>query len=125
MRLFRDRTREFIESVTAERKPSAVGVCMLYYLDETAGGSWADRTLSALGYDKDPSKLQLVMRKVFELGTAQVRLPGVERVVAIPLYEALDGRDTADYVERVEPSAQGGKKMARQIVERLLAEREL
>ena len=30
----------------------------------------------------------------------------------MPLFEALDGRTSEDYVERVEPSLQGGRKMA-------------
>ena len=30
----------------------------------------------------------------------------------MPLFEVLDGSDTRDYVQRVEPSPQGGRKMA-------------
>ena len=30
---------------------------MLYFLDEQPGGSWADGTLQALGYDTNPDKL--------------------------------------------------------------------
>jgi hypothetical protein len=47
---------------------------------------------------------------------------GVE-VIPVALYEALDGTDTRDYVERVEPSAQGGRKMA-ELILRKIAERE-
>ena len=47
---------------------------------------------------------------------------GVE-VVAVPLFEHLDGTDPNDYVQRVEPSSQGGKKMAAAIVDAVLAER--
>ena len=36
---------------------------MLYFLDESPGGSWADGTLKALGYDRNPEKLQTVMRR--------------------------------------------------------------
>ena len=36
---------------------------MLYFLDEKPGGSWADGTLKALGYDSNPEKLQTVMRR--------------------------------------------------------------
>lgn len=121
VRLFRDSTRRYVETLIGERAPLCVVVCMLYYLDEAPGGSWADAVLQKLGYDRDPGKLQLVMRKIYELGTQQVALahhPTVE-VVPVPLYEALDGRDSSDYVQRVEPSAQGGQKMAALIHDRI------
>jgi len=116
VRLFRDGTRRYISSLVAECKPRAVVVCMLYYLDEKACGSWADTTLRAVGYDRDPSKLQLGIRKMFELGTSRVAVDGVD-VIPCALYEALDGKDSADYRERVEPSESGGRKMARLVVD--------
>lgn len=36
--------------------------------------------------------------------------PGTE-VVPFPLFEVLDGKNTEDYLQRVEPSPSGGKKM--------------
>jgi hypothetical protein len=38
-------------------------------------------------------------------------VPGSE-VIPVPLFNALDGKNTLDYVARVEPSALGGKKLA-------------
>ena len=38
-------------------------------------------------------------------------------VVALPLFEILDGSDTRDYVQRVEPSPTGGAKLAKAIVD--------
>lgn len=38
-------------------------------------------------------------------------MPGSE-VIPVPLFNALDGKNTLDYVARVEPSAIGGKKLA-------------
>lgn len=116
--LFRDHTRDVVQRIVSKRKPRVVVVCMLYYLDESQTGGWADRTLSMLGYDKRPETLQRIMRKVFELATSQVRVEGTH-VVAVPLFEALDGKTSADYVARVEPSAQGGQKMASLILDRL------
>ena len=72
------------------------------------------------GYDANPEKLQLIMRIVFERAISEVRL-GQTQVVPVPLYEALDGKDTDDYVARVEPSSQGGQKMAKLLIDRLLA----
>ena len=41
----------------------------------------------------------------------------------IPNPDLTLGTDTADYVQRVEPSAQGGRKMAAVIADAVLAER--
>ena len=119
VRLFRDETTAYLEALMAKQRPKVVLACMLYYLDQQASGSWADGTLSALGYDRRPEKLQLVMRTIFERATSCIQLGDVP-VVPVPLYEALDGADPADYVERVEPSVQGGAKLARLILDRLL-----
>jgi len=118
--LFGCEARKFIERVCVRTQPKVVVLCMLYYLDEMAGGSWADHTLSFLGYNTNPEKLQLIMRIIFERAISQVHIPGTT-VVPVPLYEVLDGKDTNDYVARVEPSSQGGQKMAKLLMERLLA----
>lgn len=110
-RMFRKSVQRYIESVTAKTRPRRVIVCMIYHLDEVAGGSWADRVLSLLGYNKDPSKLQALIRKTYETATCQIKVEGTE-VVPFPLFEVLDGKCTEDYVQRVEPSVQGGQKMA-------------
>lgn len=73
-----------------------------------------------LGYNTDPSHLQQVIRKIFEQGTSKISIPGTT-VLPIPMYEALDGKDTGDYVQRVEPSIQGGRKMAAQFLSRIRA----
>ena len=52
-----------------------------------------------------------VMRQVYSWGVSQVSIPGTE-VVTVPLYEVLDGKNTEDYVARVEPSDSGGQKLA-------------
>ncbi len=41
------------------------------------------------------------------------------KVVAVPLFEALDPRNDAHYVERVEPSGEGGKSIAKLITDRI------
>ena len=122
LHLFGARTRDLITNLCSRCPgggPRCVVVCMLYYLDEAQTPSWAARTLSALGYDKDPTKLQLLIRKAFEEATQRIQLPGGVRVVPLPLFEALDGKDPSDYVQRVEPSAKGGQKMARALIDRI------
>ena len=83
---------------------------MVYYLDEKPGESWAENVLQLLGYcyfsslvaymyecnplfiryNRNPRHLQSVMKRVFELATSQINIPGTT-VVPIPLYDALDG----------------------------------
>jgi len=109
--LFGTRTQKFIEALTSKTKPKKILVCMIYYPDENNVPSWANTALGALGYNSDPAKIQLLIRKFFEEGISTIRIPGSE-VIPIPLFHALDGRRSEDYVARVEPSASGGKKMA-------------
>jgi len=109
--MFSTRLKRYIHSLIEKQKPKKVVVCMLYFLDEVAGGSWADFVLGKLGYDTNPSKLQAVMRQVYYWGVKSIKIPGVE-IVTLPLYETLDGKHTGDYVQRVEPSVEGGRKLA-------------
>merc|ERR1719450_1117420 len=85
---------------------------MIYYLDETPGGSWADRVLSLLGYDADPAKLQYIIKTLYERIAAHGFVVDGTVVETFPMFEVLDGKDTADYEQRVEPSVQGGRKLA-------------
>lgn len=39
---------------------------MIYYPDEANVPSWANAALGALGYDRNPAKIQLLIRKFFE-----------------------------------------------------------
>lgn len=59
VRLFHTNLRHLVAELTENQVPRKVLVCMIYYLDEKATGSWADSTLAALGYDRDPEKLQV------------------------------------------------------------------
>jgi hypothetical protein len=37
-------------------------------------------------------------------------------VIPFPLFSILDGKDSHDYVQRVEPSSQGGEKIAQALL---------
>lgn len=149
---------------------------MIYYPDENASTpSWAGPALGVLGYNRDPSKLQLMIRRAFVEATSYVycvvllfspfgfetiiyisnvfssclfsffcynndtaitcddhrrpttffflfffqrtiRIPG-SQVIPVPLFNALDGKNSRDYIARVEPSSRGGKKMAEYILD--------
>jgi hypothetical protein len=66
--LFATRVEKYIERLTAKTKPKTIIVCMIYYLDEAVTNSWAGPALAALGYNKNPEKLQLVIRTIFTEG---------------------------------------------------------
>ena len=116
--MWKNQTEQYIEKLCAKKKPKLVIVCMLYFLDEKPGDSWADGVLRLLGYNSDPTKLQLVIRKLYEECTCKIQIEGTT-VVPMPLFEILDGKTTSDYCERVEPSTEGGRKMGRALYEKI------
>lgn len=63
------RTQKYIEALTAKTKPKKILVCMIYYPDENNVPSWANAALDALGYNTNPAKIQLLIRKFFEEAT--------------------------------------------------------
>lgn len=115
VRMFKTQVQEYVEKMVAGgNKPRAVVVCMIYYpleAQEGVAASWADAALRALGYNRWPERLQAVIRQIYERATREVRIEGVE-VRSCALFEVLDGKNVADYEERVEPSVEGGRKMA-------------
>ena len=114
--LFGTRIQKYINSLTSKTKPSKVLVCMIYYPDERNTPSWAGAALGVLGYNTNPSKLQLLIRKAYEEAISSIDIPGTV-VVPVPLYRVLDGKDSSDYIARVEPSPTGGRKMAEFILD--------
>ncbi|BFZ60291.1 hypothetical protein YB2330_001327 [Saitoella coloradoensis] len=119
--MFRDEVAAYVNKLVSKTKPKAVVVCMIYNPGPpTSSGGWADYSLQKLGYDTNPAKLQAAIRKVYELGTKEIKIEGV-KVVPCLLAEVLDGKDERDYVQRVEPSVEGGRKMA-QLLGRVVKE---
>jgi len=120
--LFGRKTQTYIENLISKTKPKLVIVGMLYFLDENANASsWAGGTLGALRYNSKPEILQNLIRTVYEKGTTKIEINGT-KVVHLPFFEFLDGKDTTDYAARVEPSAKGGQKMGRAIFDKVLDE---
>lgn len=117
--MFRNRVQNYVSRLVDQRKPRKVLVCMIYFLDEEATGSWADGALSCMCYDRNPSKLQSAIRTVYRLATRRMRIQ-VTEVVPVPLFEALNGKTSSDYVQRVEPSPSGGQKLAALIMDHVL-----
>ena len=63
------RTQKYIEALTSKTKPTLILVCMIYYPDENNTPSWANASLGALGYNQNPAKIQLLIRKFYEEAT--------------------------------------------------------
>jgi hypothetical protein len=116
--MFRDDLENYIGRLTLLNKPKTIMVCMVYYPDKVPTGGWADWTLKKLGYDKNPEKVQAIIQAVFKHAIQSVSLHGTQ-VVHIPLFEVLDGSVSRDYVQRVEPSSQGGAKMASTFLQKM------
>jgi len=116
--MFGVRIQKYIEKICAKTKPKKILVCMIYYPAEEFSPSWSNRALGALRYDKDPSKVQGLLKKIYEEATCNIKING-SQVIPIPLFNVLDGKDGKDYVARVEPSVLGGKKMAEYLLDNI------
>ncbi len=118
--MFGPKIQDYVNRVTSKTKPRAVIVCMIYYPLEAGCGQkgWANHQLRALGYNSYPSQLQTAIRAMYELATDQIKIDGTE-IIPCKLYEVLDEKDKNDYIERVEPSEEGGRKMAVKFLELL------
>ena len=112
--MFKAQTEVYTSRLVSKQKPRAVIVCMVYFPLEASASSqtsWADTQLKMLGYGKYPGQLQAAIKQIFASATSKVEVEGTE-VVPCALYEAMDGKSEGDYVARVEPSVEGGRKMA-------------
>lgn len=110
-KMFGAQTQTYISRLIEKQKPKAVIVCMIYFPLEGQQSGWAETQLKMLGYNRHPRQLQAAIRKMFEQATAEIKMEGTA-VVPCALFEAMDGKDAGDYVARVEPGVQGGRKMA-------------
>ena len=120
--MFHDQMKSYISRLVSETKPKAVIPCMIYFpLEHNPAApqeSWAEPQLKMLGYNRDPAQLREAIKKMYEQATAKVEIEGT-KVVPCALFEAMDGKEAKDYTARVEPSAQGGRKMAELIAKKI------
>jgi hypothetical protein len=119
--MFKDQIQAYVARLVEKQKPRAVIVCMIYYPLEAAASkqnSWADFPLKLLGYNRSPERLQTAIQAIYEFATKKIEIKGTE-VMPCALFEAMDGKNGDDYVARVEPSSNGGHKMALQLKELL------
>ena len=76
LHMFHTKLQAYVRALTQKTRPSKVLVCMIYYPDIHADGSWADGTLKVLNYNSNPSKLQLLIAKMFEKAVSKITVPG-------------------------------------------------
>ncbi len=123
--LFGEDLRGYLNALCSKQRPCLVVPSVIYYPDMNAkAASWANVVLKAIGYNTTPATVQNVIDRVVVDVRTQVTAGTVNaqagRVAA--LSEALNGTHTYDYVARVEPSAQGGIKIAQLFVKILREE---
>jgi hypothetical protein len=112
--MFGKTVQTYVSRLVELQKPRAVIACMIYYPLEAGVGSqtsWADLQLRLLGYNSHPGHLQTAIKKMYDMATKQIQITGT-KVVPCALFEVMDGKNEDDYTARVEPSAEGGRKMA-------------
>lgn len=114
--LFKNQVEKYILKIIGNIRPKHIIVCMIYYPDIHKTGGWADRVLSYLGYDANPAKLQMIIHQIFIHATSKIR---IDNIVPFPMYSVLDGKNSDDYVQRVEPSSKGGHKLAQAFAEKI------
>lgn len=117
IKMFKAQVEKYISKLVENTKPRAIIICMIYFPLEAQAAkqkSWADIPLRVLGYNRSPQRLQAAIKQMYELATKQIRVPGVD-IIPFALFDVIDGKDASDYVERVEPSVEGGRKIASQL----------
>jgi hypothetical protein len=118
LHMFNNDTKNYIQRIVSKCSSGGIHVivCMIYYpAPPSPQSSWADTALGALGYNSNPNRLRLLIKSVYEHGTSKIQIPNCT-VTGCPLFDVLDPNSVDDYIARVEPSCQGGFKMATEFV---------
>ena len=61
----------------------------------------------------------MLIEKIYEDATCKVEIDGTT-VIPFPLFKVLDGKNTKDYAQRVEPSILGGKKIGKALASKVM-----
>lgn len=107
--LFERSTQEYVDLFSGKKIEKIV--CTPYF-PCVNGDGWASRMLNRIHMDK----AQTVIRFVHE--NYHKSLKNIDATV--PLYEALDYQNDGDYKYRVEPSVQGGRKIAEKLIRSII-----
>jgi hypothetical protein len=117
--LFTGDLEAYLRALSSKGRPALVVPAVIYYPDMNAkAASWANVVLKAIGYNSTPTVVQSVIDRVaLEVtNSLTAEAVGASKLHVASLSEAMDGTCTTDYVARVEPSAAGGAKIAKLLV---------
>mmetsp|Transcript_13718 Transcript_13718/g.28161 ORF Transcript_13718/g.28161 Transcript_13718/m.28161 type:complete len:341 (+) Transcript_13718:425-1447(+) len=116
LHVFLDQVQQYVDQIISKTKPKKVVVCSLYFLLESSDDSWASLPLRILRYNHRPEILKELIRAVHRQVNQRISFDGTV-VRVCPLFDAMNSQDPADYVARVEPSVEGGRKIAELILD--------
>lgn len=116
--IFKDQTEEYINSLLVNNKPRKLIVCTMYY-PCLEGKGWADKVLKLCNYNTNPEKVHDIIKLVYSEATSKIEIPGVKTIIPVPLYELMNHTDESHYVERVEPSIEGGRIISQGLLAKL------
>jgi len=108
--LFKNTIEEYIKKLTQKVIPKRIVVAKIYYPCEIVTQSWANRFLELIGYNKNSEVLQHIISLLYEHATSKIQ---IQRSILYPMafFKSLNSKSERDYVQRVEPSDEGGKKI--------------
>ena len=114
--MFKNNIEYYILRLIENHRPKKIIICMYYYPDEQISNSWSDKVLYYLGYNTNPKKLQEVIKQIFIHAISKIDIDDCTEIIPFAMYSVLNGKNTKDYVQRLEPSNQGGQKLAKELV---------
>ena len=115
--LFKTQTESYLNRLTAKCKPRKILISSIYF-PCLHGKGWADTVLSLMNYNQNYKRVHEIIKSVYNQATSKVHVEGT-KVHVIDTFNILDFANGDDYVARVEPSENGGEKMASSFLKRL------
>ncbi|QKF94723.1 GDSl lipase/esterase [Fadolivirus algeromassiliense] len=116
--LFHTQMKAYLEKLISKQKPKKIIVCIIYMPNLTNTTGWADGFLSSvkqlypgITLDQLTMMIKQLLNQIHDKCVNQIKIGGTE-IIPLKLYDIIDGSDQKDYEHAVEPSVQGGKKMA-------------
>lgn len=117
--IYKNYLKQFLLDIIKYKKPKMIVLCGVYFPCIDYQDSWCKNILNIMKYNVPSYRknIHCVLEMLFEEGLKSLNsenipeLEGIE-IKYIPLYKVLNCEDKEDYVAGVEPSVQGGEKMA-------------
>jgi hypothetical protein len=100
----------YISTLLNNVTPKTLVICTIYY-PCLHGHGWADKFLALVGYNTHYTKIHSMIDAIHT--KIESNFPNAK---CIALSDVLDYTNESDYIQRVEPSETGGRKMATAII---------